>query len=321
MHVETESVIARNLSFRHLRAFVCVARTSSFTRAADQLAMSQPALTLNIHQFEEMVGLPLFIRTTRTVSLTPAGKVLLEQVEKILGQFEKAICDVRKTSFQLQNHVNVAVLPSVAIRMLPNVISNFSKDYSKITIQLHDDNGRGVQAQVLNGSADFGVSSMWEQNPDLDFTPLVRDRIGLVCRATHPIVKIKKKLSWDDLMEYPFVGMTDDTGINRMMQRFEGLPESIRNPKNSVLTIAALVGLLEHGENLSVLPALAAPGYLNPSLIYRDIANPTRHREICLITSHRQRMSEATSTFYRFLIQKRNEICGRFPNNTLVPHE
>jgi DNA-binding transcriptional LysR family regulator len=115
--------------------------------------------------------------------------------------------------------------------------------------------------------------------------------------------------------------MTDDTGINRMMQRFEELPESIRTPKNSVLTIAALVGLLENGKNLSILPALATPGYLNSSLIFRDIANPTLHREICLITVRKQHMRESTSAFYNFIQQERKEICGNFPNNTLVSCE
>ena len=321
MHVNTDSVIARNLSFRHLRAFVCVARTGSFTKAADKLAMSQPALTLNIHQFEEIVGLPLFTRTTRSVSLTPAGQLLLEQVQILLDRFEKTICDVRKITLQLENHVNVAVLPSVAIRLLPNVINNFSKTHPNITIQLHDDNGRGVQSQVLNGNADFGISSMWEQHPDLEFTPLVCDRVGLVCRASHPLAKVKKPLSWTDLGTYPIVGMTNDTGINRMMQRFEVLPESIRTPKNNVLTIAALVGLLENDENFSILPALATPGYLNSSLIYRDIANPTLHREICLITSSKQRMSESSKTFYNFVQQERKQICGGFPNNTIVPCE
>ena len=280
--------------------------------------MSQPALTLNIRQFEEMVGVPLLIRTTRTVSLTPAGKSLLGHVEMLMGGFEKAVRDLRADALCEDNQLAVAVLPSVAIRLLPGVMSEFTQLHPSVTLQLRDDNGRGVHAQVLNGDADFGICNRWEHRKGLEFTPLMRDQIGLVCRASHCLAKIKKPLCWADLAPYPFVGMADDTGVGRLMQSFEGLPGSIQSPANSVLTIAALVGLLESGENISALPALAAPDYLNPSLVYRDLSDPLLHRELCLVTATDRSLSPAARTFFDFLMSKRKEVSGQFPNSTVT---
>jgi len=309
--------IARNLSIKQIRAFVSVARLGSFSRAAEALAISQPALSLTVQQFEEIVGVALLKRTTRSVSLTEHGRELLPKAEKILDDIEAAIASTRASAERRENQVRIAVLPSVAIRVVPEAMRGFGEVSPQTAIHLQDDNGRGVQAQVLSGAADFGISNIWAHDRELEFAPFMRDRVGLVCRGNHPLARRKQNLTWAQLEGTPFVAMAADTGICRLTEGVEGLPQSVTDPAFTVLTMAALVGLLENGEAVSALPALAAPDYLNPSLVYRDLSQPVIHRELCLITARKHPLSPAADAFIRFLLDHSARICAMFPNHTV----
>ena len=313
-----DSKIARNLSFRHLRAFVSLAHMGSFTRAANKMSMSQPAFTLNIRQFEDIVGVKLLTRTTRSVGLTEFGQELLPMAEKLLGDFDSAVLGIRAKANQQANQVNIAVLPSVAIRLLPPLMREFGKTSPEIKVRMNDDNGRGVQSQVLNCEAEFGISNLWQEHPKLEFTPLIRDRVGLICQAEHPLAKSQKNLDWSDLVDYDFVGMAEDTGIHRVIHANDSLPDTVTTPAYSVLTIAALVGLLENGNAISALPALAAPDYLNPTLVYRDLSGPEVYRQLGLITLRGREPSPVAEAFIEFMRKSVESICGMFPNNTVV---
>lgn len=301
--------LARNLSFRHLRAFVCVAQHGSFSRAAEDLAVSQPALTLTIRQFEDMVGVQLLTRTTRSVTPTACGREFQSTVEKYLADFEQSIQQIRARARQQDNQINIALLPSIAIRLLPNAIQEFGKSNPDIHIRLRDDNGRGVQTQVLSGEADFGLSNQWSPHSDLEFVPLLFDRVGLVCHLDHPLAQQSDPISWAMLDEYDFIGMAEDTAICRLTDNRTDLPASISNPDHRVLTIAALVGLVERGNSVSALPALASPEYLNPSLTYRELADPEINREICLIKLRGRTMSTAAGAFHDFIQQEIARLC------------
>ncbi len=310
MKVNKNNLIARNLSFRHLKAFTCVAHHGSFSRAAEELAMSQPALTLTIKQFEDIIGVELFTRTTRSVILTSCGREFLIFVEKNLDDFEQAIRQIRARSQQQENQINIALLPSIAIRFLPAVIQSFTNLNPKIRFQLNDDNGRGVQSQVLSGKADFGLCNQWQPHPDLDFTPILRDQVGLICHCDHPLAQESAPLFWSVLEKFEFIGMADDTAINCLTESRSDLPETISRPAHRVLTIAALVGMIETGDSVSVLPALASPEYLNPSLVYRCLVEPVIYREICLITLRGRPLSNTAMIFLDFFQQGMPRFCN-----------
>jgi len=282
------------------------------------MSMSQPAFTLNIRQFEDIVGAELLTRTTRSVALTEHGIYLLPKIEKILGDFDTSVFETRAKAQQMANQVKIAVLPSVAIRLLPTLIRDFGNATPEVRIQMNDDNGRGVQSQILNCEADFGISSVWHEHPKLEFTPLLRDRIGLICHANHPLAKTKNGLQWSNLIDYDFVGMAEDTGVHQILHTDNRLPETVMTPTHSVLTIAALVGLLENGSLVSALPALAAPDYLNPALVYRDLSEPEVYRQLGIMTLRGRSPSPAAEAFINFVQEKTDSISGMFPNNTVV---
>ena len=275
-----------SLTLRHIRAFVEIAHQGSFRRASEKLFVSQPALTITINQLEDLVGVSLFHRTTRKVNLTTDGEDFLPIAERLVADFDLAISGLKMSAVRRGGQVSIAVLPSLTINLLPGLLASFKSSNPVIRVVLRDDNARGVQRQVLNNESDFGISNCWEENPALEFTPLTFDPVGLVCPPDHPLGKTRKPLAWSKLEGSPFISMSRDTGVRKLINSIAGCPESVRSPEYEVLTMAAMGGILEAKLAITALPLLAVPSHMHPSMVFRRLIDPGVERELCIITRH-----------------------------------
>jgi len=194
------------VSLKHLRSFVAVAEAGGFTQAAERLYVTPSSLTATIQQFEQALGLKLFDRTTRRVSLTQDAVGFLPVAERLLRDFDAAIADVRAVAGRQRGHVSIAAAPSVIAHILSPAIARFGEDFPNISIAVRDAGSGLVQQMVLGSGADFGLTSPWAKDPNLEFRPLLRDRFGLVCRADHPLAK-QRGLAWKQLRDQPFIGL------------------------------------------------------------------------------------------------------------------
>ncbi|MCP4980013.1 MAG: LysR family transcriptional regulator [Gammaproteobacteria bacterium] len=282
-----------SLTLRHVRAFVEVAHQGSFRRAAEKLFVSQPALTITINQLEDLVGVSLFNRTTRRVNLTTDGEDFLPIAERLVVDFDRAISDLKTSSRRRGGQVTIAVLPSLTIKLLPELLGGFKTTNPEVRIVLKDDNARGVRRQVLNNESDFGISNLWEPDSDLELTSLSHDPVGLLCPPDHALGKSNAPLPWSKLEGFSFVGMSRDTGVHKLINAIEGCPDSVHSPEYEVLTMAALGGVLEAKLAITVLPSLAVPSHMHPALVFRKLIKPKIERELCIITRRNYPLSES----------------------------
>ncbi len=311
------------INLRHLRAFVAVAREGNFTRAAESLLLSQSALTITVQQLEDCVGVMLFNRTTRQVSLTIDGENFLSVAERLLEDFDKAIAGVRVEAERRGGQVDIAVLPSVAIRLMPDILELFRESHAGIRLVLHDDNARGVQRQVRHNEVDFGICSPWRPHPDLEFTALMRDRFGVVCRSDHALARKTGPVSWRELRDSPLFVMAADTGVYSALRAAQDLPEWVRTPAGEVLAMVTLVEMVRAGLGITVLPELARPGPSEPSLVFRTLVDPVVERELCFVSRKNQARSSAAQTVWEGIsAQAPRKVEGRgmtFPPTPAAP--
>lgn len=292
-----------NITLKHLKAFVAVAEESSFTRASKRLALSQPALTIQINQFEEELGVKLFDRTTRRVRLTSNGEEFLPTARRLLDDVYTAVAEVRAVAERRRGRVTVAALPSVATRIMPQIVAAYSARYPAVGVHMHDSNASGVQNRVRIGEVDFGISSMWAPDQDLAFEPILRDRFGLVCRGDHPLARSRAPLPWRDLGDATFLGLAADTGIRTLLHRIDDLPDSVRAPQFEVSNIATMEGLLEAGLGVSALPELALPGHRSCDLVFRPLVEPVLTRDLCLITRRGRSLTPAAEGMRELIME------------------
>ena len=248
------------------------------------------------------MGASLLRRTTRRVNLTMEGEDFLPIAERLVADFDRAISDLKTSVRRRGGQVAIAVLPSLTINLLPDLLTCFKSANPELRVILRDDNARGVQRQVLNNESDFGISNRWEDDSELVYTPLTLDPVGLVCPPDHPLGKSNKPLPWSKLEGLAFVGMSQDTGVNKLINAVEGCPESIRFPEYEVLTMAALGGILEARLAITALPLLAMPSHMHPALVFRSLIEPRVERELCIITRRDLPLSTAAQKLRDMLL-------------------
>ena len=289
------------INLRHFRAFVAVAHEQSFTRAAEQLFLSQSALTITVRQLETQLGVALFHRTTRQVALTADGEALLPDAERILGDFKTAIGNVRLRAAQRRGRVAIAVLPSVAIGLLPPIVARFHQDNPDIRLVLRDDNARGVHRQLLDHDVDFAISNVWKPHPELEFTPLTRDRFGLVCRRDDPLAEGDDPLQWNALDPERLFVMAADTGVYTALRETPEFVERFPTPAGEVLAMVTLLEMLRAGLGITVLPELARPSNADPELAFRRLVNPVVFRRLGLMRRRHEALSAGARRAWDFI--------------------
>jgi len=282
-----------SVTLRHLRAFECVARVGSFTRAADALHISQPGLTATVRQLEEIVGVGLFERTTRRVILTPEGNEFLPTAQRLLHDFDVAIEDLKSAAKRWRGRVGVACVFSIATKILPPAIQAFAQAHPAISVHLIDGNSADVRRRVRRADADIGFASMDHADPELEFAPLFRDQFGLLCRRDHPIQAIRRSLTWADLADHDFLGFAPGTVTRPILESIENLPASVRSPRYEVSNQATLEAMLASGAGLTIVPALTGARAEGDLLRFRAIGEPVKWRTISVITRKGRKLAPA----------------------------
>lgn len=284
------------VTLKQVRAFVTVAQQGSFTRASERLALSQPALTTVIRQLEQTIGINLFDRTTRRVSLTSEGSDFLPTAERLLTDFDLAITDIRAIAERRRGRVSIAALFSVATMILPGAVREFAGSYPAISIHLRDDNSAGVRRRVRLNEVDFGFAGREDDDPELEYVRVFRDPLILVGRSDHPLMRLRRELCWKDLEGHDFLGLGKDTGIRPVVESVPGIAANVASPRYETSNTPTLEALIEEGLGVTALPSLAAPRMKSGRLRSRPIGDPVVMREVFLITRKGRSLSPAAQS-------------------------
>jgi LysR family carnitine catabolism transcriptional activator len=238
---------------RHIRAFLALARAGSFTRAAAELHVSQPTLTVQIQQLEVAVGVKLFDRNKRHVALTQAGRDLMVPLERILLDVEAIAANTQELLAHRRGLVTVAALPSVAAGLLPRAIRKLSDSSPGITVRVFDGVASSVAAMVRAGQVDFGISSQTYGDRELTSHVLIMDRLCAVVAPDHPLAK-KRSMTLHELARHPLILMLKDSSSRQVVDlafNHEGLVSNVAYETTYGTTVA---GLAQAGLGVGILP-------------------------------------------------------------------
>lgn len=284
----------RNISLRHLRCFAEVASAGSFTMAAARLFVTQSALTATIQQFEEAVGLKLFDRNTRRVVMTPEAVRFKSEADKILKEFDAAISDLQAFAQSQQGHIRIAAAASAIYQFLIEAILSFRTAFPNVTFSLRDAGARHVEQLVVDGELDFAIASKYKGFDELDYTPLIEDRFGVVCRSDHPLARDEGPLQWTDLDPTGYIGFTPDTGIGALLREHVYNFPVFASPQFETSSTTSLLAILNQGNCFAILPALAGKVAGYETLTFRELDGPVLSREICLVTRRLRSLSPSS---------------------------
>jgi DNA-binding transcriptional LysR family regulator len=176
-----------DIELRHLRSFVAVATQLNFSRAADELHLTQQSLSAQIRQLERRLGAELLHRTTRRVELTHVGAVFLEQASAILADVATGLARVRRAAVGDLGRLTVAFTPTIATETLPALLAEVAEHAPELTLRVSEMwQAESVEA-VRAGRLDAGLARHPELPPELDSITIRNEPFGAVVGAVHPL--------------------------------------------------------------------------------------------------------------------------------------
>ena len=287
-----------NLNLRQLRAFVAVAQTGSFSRAARRLGLSQSALSQAVQQLEEELGVRLLDRTTRSVQLSAIGVDFLPGIQRLLADLDHQLQDLKDLKEHRRGYVTVTCVPSVALRLLPAVLAQFQVAHPMVTVSVREAPRHQIIAALRSGDAELGIANVPGDDPDLDATFLLTDTFALVMRRDHPLAA-RESIAWPEAAAAGVIAMAPGTGIRLEMDR--GLPVAAL-PHYEAEHPATLLAMVEAGVGVAPLPGLAWPKADHPTLTIRPLVEPRVERALYLIRRAGRDLSPAGRSLHRAIL-------------------
>ncbi|GAB2872945.1 LysR substrate-binding domain-containing protein [Nocardioides pacificus] len=208
------------MELRHLRYFAAVAETRHFGRAAERLHLAQPALSQSVRQLEAELGTPLFTRTTRQVSLTPAGEFLQAEAQRILGAVDDSVRGVRRLADGRLGLLRIAFTGTAAYTQLPRIARLVKAELPHVALEIHADLLTPAQsAGLLDGRLDLGVLRPPVSGDHLEVRTIAVERLVLALPADHRLVE-EPEIAMRDLRPEPFVMYADShSAVNEAVLR------------------------------------------------------------------------------------------------------
>ncbi len=289
-----------NINLRQLRAFVSIGRLGSFTKAAEALHATQPALSAQIRELEESLGVKLFDRSTRSVALTRAGEDLLPVVDTVLGDLNSVVERAQDVARRNTGRVTVAALPSLAATLMPDVVARMRREHPGIAVVIRDALAEKILGLVRADEVDLALTSAPPVDPQLTFKPLLTDRMVAVMPPSHPLAKAKTvKLA--DLLASPLVLMDRDSSVRRIVDGACASIGRLAEPVYEAAFMSTAIGLVRAGMGATLLPSSAHELRAATDLVVRDLDSPRIERPLGIMSSKRRSYSPAAEALVAML--------------------
>ncbi|MCP4430026.1 MAG: LysR family transcriptional regulator [Gammaproteobacteria bacterium] len=244
------------MSDRRLKVFHTVARLLSFTKAADALHMTQPAVTFQVRQLEEYFNTRLFDRTHNKVNLTPAGEKVSEFAERIFDLYAEMENSVRDLTGEISGALTIGASTTIAEYMLPALLGEFKNRYPDINLRLKVANSDGIVSMVEHNVIDLGVVESPVSNKNLIVEICHEDHLVVVAAPDHELVKRGGKVNAADIKAYPFVCREEGSGTREVILQYladAGVGITEMNFCLELGSPEALKGAVEAGMGISIL--------------------------------------------------------------------
>lgn len=285
-----------NPTHQQLACFLRISKTRSFSDAARQLGISQPALSRTIRLMEDTLGTRLFDRNTRHVMLTPTGCELQPLAERMMADFANTFDELAKFVEGHGGRITVAALPSIAAILLPMAISTFHADHPDVEFIIRDGLSSSILEAVTDGRTEIGLTVQPMPTSKLIYEPLISDEFGLVCRADDPLGK-KKNHAWSVFKDRRFIAMASSSGVRAATDAAFLQAGFAVSPLYECSFLGTAGHLIAAGLGITALPRLTLPLTAVPSLVWRPLSAPALRRQIGFVRRSGRSLSPATISF------------------------
>ncbi|WP_288252415.1 LysR family transcriptional regulator [uncultured Hydrogenophaga sp.] len=277
-------------SMRQLRAFAAVYHLRKVSAAAEQLSVTQSAVSLSLRQLEDGLGARLFDRTTRTLQPTQAAHEAIVLAERILRDAEALGAGTLELSQLRRGRVSVAVTPTLAELLLPAAVVRFRERHPGIHVDINDCAPDQFVARVVGEQVDFGIGVPEQAGADVETETLVRDHLAVVCPAGHPLAG-RARLRWADLDGHAVITVRPGYGVRPLIDASAARAGVRLRVVHEVTFLSTALWMTRAGMAIAIMPAAYARAARPEELVVLPLTAPRVSRDICIVTKRGRSLS------------------------------
>lgn len=232
------------MELKQLEYFQMTSRLKNITRAAKRLRVSQPNITVAIKKLEAELGIQLFDRSQKQLSLTPEGVVFLNRIDLALRNIQDAVLEVNDYKKLQKGTIKIGIPSMIGAFLFPKIFSSFQQKYSHLDIYLYEEGSMTIREQIDRDELDFGIVIISGASSSLELLPMSKNQLVACLPLNHPLAA-KDSISINDIESQNVIMLKDGSYLrNLLIQKMakENIKPNVVLESNQIETIKGLVG-------------------------------------------------------------------------------
>jgi DNA-binding transcriptional LysR family regulator len=288
------------MNLNQLEGFLETVREGSFTRAAEKLFLTQPALSLQIKALEEELGESLFERQGKQLRLTDAGRVLQQRAEQILDLVQQTRRDVSAHKELRQGRLSIGTNDTNCLYLLPSVLRSFHERFPGIELSLTDRKSSEVVKLVAEGTVDFGIATLPLLDPRIETYPLCWREDIAICSYQHPLA-VRDRVSVEDLAQYTLLLLETGSSSRRVLEQMLAEQGIIPAMTMDLGSIEVIKRFAEINLGVAIVPGFAVADEVKQKRLRAFRLDWLAPRTIGIVQRRNGYLSPAAKIFLRLL--------------------
>lgn len=288
------------MDFKQIEAFLSVAKHKSFSKAANNIFLSQPTISSQISSLEKELDVQLFDRTSKEVSLTSYGQNFLEYALALVNTRNAALSHLSSFTNSISGRFTLAASSTPCNFIVPMLVENFSKAYPQVTFNILEKPSFEVLENILKFNCEIGIIGSHIKDEKIECYKLTEDEL---CLVSSPALNVPDKLSAASLMDYKFIVRERNSATFQNFEKAlleEGIDMESLKVCCEVNSLDTLLKLVEKGIGVSIVSRKVCSDYVNAgSLKLSEISDLKLTRNIYLIISSRRTLTPTAKAFFQ----------------------
>lgn len=289
------------IEWQQIEYFIAVAKLQHMTRAAQQLSLSQPALSRSIAGLEKELGVALFERSGRNLVLNRFGRLFLERAELAFREIEQAKQEIANQINPEAGVISLSFLHTLGAQLIPSLLGSFRVRYTDIRFELHESSNQQLLTLISNHECDFGLSTPELLDDKFNWHLLGMPELFLALPQQHRWSS-KSKISLEELQDEPFVGLKTTCGLNFTIHRLFEKKQIRPNTVFEADELDTVAGLVSAGFGVALLPKTV--GVQNHRLQWVKVDDPECKLPIGVVWKKDRPLTPVSETFLDFIREK-----------------
>ena len=288
-------------SIRQLRAFTAVYHTGQVSTAAEQLSLTQPAVSMLLRELEDRLGVKLFDRNTRSLHRTQAAIEAIVYVERALMELEGLSNSMSQLAHTQRGRLCIATTATIAQTLLPPLLRRYLDLHPGVRIDILDVAPTNFVETLLNRSVDFGIGTLEAPVPGLREQIFLRDNL-IAAAISGPGFLTGRPITWKQLAQLPLVTVKSGYGVRHRIEAAAQSAGVQLTMAHEVSLLSTALAMAASGLGVAVVPGSLLQYSAYPQLVARRLVQPTVERHTAVVHQQGRSLAPAAQSFVDFLL-------------------